>query len=395
MEHSEIPLRKLLFRIGLRICLIISAVLVLTLLAPPVLRLFLPFVLAFFAAALLAPLVRKVTKKGGRIWNFWSMLFVILLILAATGIIIGLCYYLFRQIADLIGSWDSILDNFSHMTLAVSEFVKKYIPIPFPELEALANESIDSLVTWVTEKMSTWVPNMVDGVGNLASGVANFAIALLFFVVGTYFITSDYPRLRQKLTGCIPQVIQPHVRHIREAMGSATFGYLKAQLILSGCVSLIIFLALTFWGQKYSLLIALVAGIIDLIPFFGSGVVLIPWAVIELILGQYSTCVFLLVLAFVLFLFRKLAEPKVVGNHTGLSPLLSLISIYVGMRLGGVLGMILAPILCMIVISLYRVGFFDPTVQDFKMLSEYLIEEASLRKVKITISPENKKKQED
>ena len=79
-----------------------------------------------------------------------------------------------------------------------------------------------------------------------------------------------------------------------------------------------------------------------------------------------------------LFLFRKLAEPKVVGNHTGLNPLISLISIYVGMKLGGVLGMILAPIVCMIFVSLHGVGFFDPTVEDFKMLFHRIIDAATL-----------------
>jgi predicted PurR-regulated permease PerM len=79
-----------------------------------------------------------------------------------------------------------------------------------------------------------------------------------------------------------------------------------------------------------------------------------------------------------LFLFRKLAEPKVVGNQTGLSPLASLISIYVGMKLGGVLGMILCPILCMIFVGLYGMGFFDPTISDFKQLLHWILHAAQL-----------------
>lgn len=148
-------------------------------------------------------------------------------------------------------------------------------------------------------------------------------------------------------------------------MGTAMFGYLKAQLILSGVVTLIIFISLLFWGQNYALIIAIICGIIDLIPFFGSGTILIPWAVVELFLGHYGKTLFLLILSLSLFLFRKLAEPKVVGNQTGLSPLLSLISIYVGMKIGGVIGMILAPILCMIIISLYGRRVFRPHVTGF------------------------------
>ena len=113
-------------------------------------------------------------------------------------------------------------------------------------------------------------------------------------------------------------------------------------------------------------------------PFFGSGAVLVPWGVICLLIGRFQKGIFLLALAFVLFLFRKLAEPKVVGNQTGLSPLLSLISIYVGMKLGGVAGMILCPIACMIVIGLHGMGFFTPTITDFRLLFRQILDAARL-----------------
>ena len=116
----------------------------------------------------------------------------------------------------------------------------------------------------------------------------------------------------------------------------------------------------------------------DFFPFFGSSVILVPWAIVAFLQGDWVCTVFLLALTFVLFLFRKLAEPKVVGDQTGLHPLLSLMSMYVGMKLSGILGMILMPILWMAAISLYRVGFFDPTIQDFRLLAARIGERARL-----------------
>lgn len=378
MEPQPVALKKLLLRIGLRILLIVSAILLISLLLPPVLDLFLPFILAFITASILAPIVRKFTKTVGKVRKFWSMLFVILLILVVTGVLGYAVYYLFSQISDLIGSWSSIQVSVTSLLTDLEKFLENNLRLPSPDVEEYALNILQKSVTWLTDKISSWAPSVVVGVGTVASGIANFLISLLFFLVGTYFMTSDYPNLRKKLSTWVPDIIRPHVRHIKAAMGTAMFGYLKAQLILSGVVTLIIFFALLIWGQKYSILIAIFCGIIDLIPFFGSGTVLIPWAVVELFLGNYTKTVFLLFLAFVLFLFRKLAEPKVVGNQTGLSPLLSLMSIYVGMKLGGVLGMILAPILCMIVISLYRVGFFEPTLLDFKLLITRILSAARL-----------------
>lgn len=378
MEQQQVPLKKLLLRIGLRIFLIVSLVLFVSLLLPPILDLFFPFILAFITATILAPVVRRFTKKLGNVRKFWSMLFVILLILSLTGLLGFAVYYLFSQISDLVGSWNTIQVSVTTLLNDLASFLERNLRLPSPDIEAYALDLLQKSVSWLTEKISSWAPTVVIGVGNLASSIVNFLISLLFFLVGTYFMTSDYPNIRKKLSAWIPDLIQPHVSHIKAAMGTAMFGYLKAQLILSGVVTLIVFLALLIWGQKYSILIAIFCGIIDLVPFFGSGTVLFPWAVVELFVGNYTKTLFLVLLAFALFLFRKLAEPKVVGNQTGLSSLLSLISIYVGMKLGGVVGMILVPILCMIVISLGRVGFFDPTIQDFRMLGNRILSAARL-----------------
>ena len=364
---NPVPMKTLLLRIGLRLLLIIAVLLCLTLLVPPLLDLFLPFILAFLAATLLAPLVQKIARRVGG-WNFWSMLFVVLMLLAATGILVYAGYYLISQIIDLIHSWASIRDGLTNMLEQISIFLSTNVHFTYTDTEAYILNFAQEGLNWITGKVSTWAPSVVIGVGNLASGIASFVVSLLFFIVGAYFMTADYPGLRKKLISWVPDIIRPHMRHVKEATGSAMFGYLRAQLILSGVVTLIIFIALLIYGQSYSLLIAIACGIIDVMPFFGSGAVLVPWGVIMLLLGNFQKGLFLLALALALFIFRKLAEPKVVGNQTGLSPLLSLISIYVGMKLGGVIGMILCPILCMVVIGLYGMDFFTPTITDFRLL---------------------------
>ncbi|MDD6024913.1 MAG: sporulation integral membrane protein YtvI [Oscillospiraceae bacterium] len=375
---QTVPFRKLLLRIFLRLLLMIVVLLFILLFLPPLLKLFAPFVLAFLAASLLAPAVKKFSKNAGKVWNFWSMLFVILMLLAATGLLIYVGYYLVMQVADLIESWDSVRDNITGVLDSISRFISEKGNLTSTELEDYLIDFLQKGLNWITEKLSSWAPTLMTGVGNLASGIASFVVSLLFFIVGAYFMTADYPNIRRKLRQWTPEVIRPHVQHLKNVTGSAMFGYLRAQLILSSAVALIVFLALLIWGQDYSILIALAVGFIDIVPFFGSGVILIPWAIIMLVTAKYKKALFLLALSLALFLFRKLAEPKVVGNQTGLSPIVSLISIYVGMRIGGVLGMIFVPILCMIVIGLHNLGFFTPTIQDFRMLFARILAEASL-----------------
>lgn len=374
---SSVPTKKLILRISLRLVLIVAVLLCLGLIVPPLLSLFLPFLLAFVAATLLAPLVQKFAKRVGG-WNFWSMLFVVLMLLAVTGILVYAGYYLVSQVTDLIRSWTSIREGITDMLNQVSQFLSNNVHFTSTDTEEYILGHLQDGLSWLTGKISTWAPTVVVGVGNLASGIVSFLISLLFFIVAAYFMTADYPGLRKRLIAWVPDIIRPHMRHVKEAAGSAMFGYLRAQLILSGVVLVIVFVALLIFRQPYSLLIAIATGIIDIMPFFGSGAILVPWGVICLLVGNLKKAVFLLILAFALFLFRKLAEPKVVGNQTGLSPLLSLISIYVGMKLGGVAGMILCPIACMVVIGLYGMGFFTPTIQDFRMLFGRVLEAARL-----------------
>ncbi len=66
-------------------------------------------------------------------------------------------------------------------------------------------------------------------------------------------------------------------------------------------------------------------------------------------------------------LFRRVGEPKVLGNQTGLSPILSLVSVYVGMKLGGVIGMVLGPVLCLVALNVYRSGVLDNTLADVRL----------------------------
>lgn len=374
---SSVPTKKLILRISLRLALIVAVLLCLGLIVPPLLNLFLPFLLAFVAATLLAPLVQKFAKRVGG-WNFWSMLFVVLMLLAVTGILVYAGYYLVSQVADLIRSWTSIREGITDMLNQVSQFLSNNVHFTSSDTEEYILGLLQDGLSWLTGKISSWAPTVVVGVSNLASGIVSFLISLLFFIVAAYFMTADYPGLRKRLIAWVPDIIRPHMRHVKEAAGSAMFGYLRAQLILSGVVLVIVFVALLIVRQPYSLLIAIATGIIDIMPFFGSGAILVPWGVICLLVGQFKKALFLLILAFALFLFRKLAEPKVVGNQTGLSPLLSLISIYVGMKIGGVAGMILCPIACMVVIGLYGMGFFTPTIQDFKMLFGRILEAARL-----------------
>ena len=128
--------------------------------------------------------------------------------------------------------------------------------------------------------------------------------------------------------------------------------------MLSVGVFFILLIGFFIIRQPYGLLLALGLAVMDFIPIIGAGTVMVPWAFIALFMGDYSTAIEQMVIWGIIALFRRVMEPKFVGDQTGLSPILSLVSIYVGMQLGGVLGMILGPTVLLIVLNLGAMGIF-------------------------------------
>ena len=110
--------------------------------------------------------------------------------------------------------------------------------------------------------------------------------------------------------------------------------------------------------QPYGLLLALGLAVMDFIPIIGAGTVMVPWAFAALFTGDLAGAVELMVIWGVIALFRRVMEPKFVGDQTGLSPLLSLAGIYVGMKLAGVAGMVFGPVVLLVILNLAGMGMF-------------------------------------
>lgn len=214
---------------------------------------------------------------------------------------------------------------------------------------------------------SGWLAQMAGQAPSMAANVSNFAVALVVFVMASYFITGDYPRLRFELTDRVPLVARDFCRSLKDIFMSAFGGYIKSQLILSLGVFAILAVGFLFMGQPYGLLLAFALAVLDFIPIIGAGTVMVPWAVADMLLGRYSEAAALMSVWGVIALFRRFAEPKILGGQTGLSPILSLVGIYAGMKLGGVPGMVVGPLLLLVCINLAKLGIFRPALDDLAL----------------------------
>ena len=363
---------QLWLRLGLRAVLALGGLALTVWVGLPLLSLLSPFVLALVLAWLLNPAVKWLQRHSGAPRKAISMVLVILVFAVIGGVLFGLGWAAVGQVRSLFDNRQSLLDELLEGLAGVVNSVQGWLAglgdfVPQGVITT-GEDLMAAVLDWARGlDFSGWLAQMAGQAPSMAANVSNFAVALVVFVMASYFITGDYPRLRFELTDRVPMVARDFCRSLKDIFMSAFGGYIKSQLILSLGVFLILTVGFLFMGQPYGLLLAFALAVLDFIPIIGAGTVMVPWAVIDMVLAQYGEAAGLMAVWGVIVLFRRFAEPKILGNQTGLSPILSLVGIYVGMKLGGVLGMVVGPLLLLVCINLAKLGIFRPVLDDLSL----------------------------
>ena len=134
----------------------------------------------------------------------------------------------------------------------------------------------------------------------------------------------------------------------------------------------IMMVAFLLMSIDYAFLIAFITAFLDALPFFGSGIVLIPWAIFVFFTGNTRIGIWLVIIYCILTVVRRLLEPKLVSSKVGINPILTLISMYIGYKLWSVIGMIIGPVVAMLIISFYKAGVFDKLIDFIRKIGLFI-----------------------
>lgn len=356
---------ELWLRLGVRAVLLVLVLLVLRYGVMPALSLLSPFVLALVLSWLFNPPVRWLQRKLSISRGPITLALLILAFGLVGGVLWGLTWMAVEQVQALFLNWEAVVDGIVSSLDQVMAWFGGFSNLLPGEASNVGGRLGELVESWVRDiDVSGWLKLAADRAPSLVGQVSAFVVATIVFMMATYFITADYPRLRFFITDRVPAPARSFCGQVRRIFMEAFGGYLKSQLIISFVVFLILALGFFIIGQPYGLLLALGFAVLDFIPIIGSGTVMVPWAVVDIIVGNYTHAAQLMVIWGIIALFRRLGEPKILGDQTGLSPILSLIGIYVGMLVGGVLGMIVGPLLLLVLINLAKLGIFSPVMGD-------------------------------
>lgn len=325
-----------------------------------------PFVLALLPVWWLNPAVTRLHRRLGGPRGLWAAVLLSLLFTLTFGSLVTLGYWLAAELKDALEHWPLLLERLSAL-LTQAETLAGRLKTPLDRWEL---PFLEDLRQQLTHRLQTAVPALLGGwmtkLGAFAMAVPSLAIGAIVFFLACCFLLSDYPRLYRLSVRAIGPDTAGLLRFIKHTASGALGGWLRAQLLLSAGVLGLLLLGFFLFRQEYVLLPALVLTLVDFLPLLGAGVALVPWAGFCFLTGDPRQGMQLLLLWGAISLFRRVAEPRLVGQQTGLPPILTLLGIYAGMKVAGVAGMILGPIVLLVILELGKAGVFDGLRQDVR-----------------------------
>lgn len=360
--------KRIYVQILVNLLLTIALLLIVFFVVPRLIRFFFPFFIGFIISLIANPLVRFMEKKIKIVRKHGSAIIIVLVL----GFIIGILYLLGYLLAHEVGS---LIEDLPNIVRSVSSFFENLSV----EMSGLLNRlpesvrdgfgNINSTISGLVDSMlnSVNLPSLATA-GNYVKNIANFILYFIVTILASYFMIAERDRFAGTMNKIMPESIKNAYHLVLDNFRCAVGGYFKAQFKIMGIITLILFIVFEILHVNFSFLLALAVAFLDFLPVFGTGTVLWPWIIIDLVNGNYRRAIVLAVLYLVCQIVKQLLQPKMVGDSIGVSPFAALLFMFAGYQISGVMGMIFGIPVGMVLISFYKLGMFDRLIQGFRII---------------------------
>lgn len=365
MEENNRELRK---KICVHLAVCLAFILIAIFAIPPLFRLCLPLIVAWFIAMIANPLVRFLENKIKIMRKHGTVIVIVLVLALICAAIYGIISFIVVQMSllidDLPSVYESVVNNIQQAMSVLHEKIN-IIPADVQSMLGKKNVQLNEYILTALKSLKT---SPVSTVGNVASSLIDFFVLLILTLMMTYFFVADHDKIKEEVVAHMPESIKKGWQMTKDIIVKAIGGYLKACFQIMIVVFVILFTIFLIMGQKYAALIALITAFLDFLPFLGTGIILTPWAIYEIITGDYKAAVILVAAYFISLFVHRILEPKLIGDSVGMSPFLTLISMFIFYRLIGMLGLIVGIPIAMVLQAFYEGGVFDNTIRGIKIL---------------------------
>lgn len=355
-------------KIIINFILVILIALFLLFVLPKILKFFLPFVIGWIVAMIANPLVHFLEKRVKLLRKHSSAIIIILVIAVIVGVSALLLAVIAKEAKELMTELPVMIDTAKDQFNDATQYIKaKTAPLPENVQNAIGN-LITGIENSITEYVGSKQTISMDSAGNFVGNVAEGFLMAIVTILSAYFFAAGKNELSTGLKKLLPESAINYWRLIYDNFKAAFGGYFKAQFKIMLVLTVIMFIGFEILRVNYSFLFALGIAFLDLLPVFGTGAILWPWAVLDMISGNYWRAVGLVIIYLICQIVKQVLQPKMVGDSIGLHPLTTLILLFTGYKLYGVLGMIIGIPIGMVFVNMYRIGVFDRIIKGFKII---------------------------
>ncbi|MBN6886903.1 sporulation integral membrane protein YtvI [Cytobacillus horneckiae] len=320
---------------------------------------FMPVLLALLTALIFEPFVRmcqKYLKSEKRIYSV-TIIFLLFVFICSLVLYISI-KYVFGKIYD----WSLLVPQYAiEIERAINKTIKnlqQYLE-GIPEGDLLITE-LNNFTHSIIEKVMLFATNVLGLLADWLQAIPNMLFVGIFYLIILFLFSLELPKIKNNFFKLFKPETSTKLRYVTQKMGTVFLGYWKAQFILSVGVFLICYLCLLFISPNLALLMSFIIWIVDIIPLYvGPALVLVPWGLIVILLGNTAAGIQLMILALVLLIVRRIIEPKVLGDSIGLNALPTVLSMYFGYVFFGVMGLIAGPFVYIAIRSAKEAGLFD------------------------------------
>ncbi len=357
-----------IIRYLLNIMIPISGWICFIVLGPKLLKFFMPFVIGWILAMVANPLVRFLEKRLKIIRKHSSAAIIILVLAGVT----GLLYLLLSRL--MAGSVRLIQDIPELFEMAKAEVLRAWnnlsrLFVYFPAgIQTFFSQFWSNLGEYVTGLLQMVAPPTVAVAGNVARQIPGALVSLIITLLSAYFFIVEQDRIIAEGKKYAPIWIKQYLIFLKGDLKRLIGGYFLAQFRIMFVVAAVLAAGFLVLGVEYGLVFAVLIAFLDFLPMFGTGTALGPWALVKLFSGEYAFAAGLILLYLLTQVIRQIIQPKIVGDAMGLPPLATLFLLYLGFKIAGIAGMILAVPVGLLFASFYKHGAFQGIVENTRLL---------------------------
>lgn len=337
-------------------------------LGPKLLRFFMPFVIGWVIAMIANPLVRFLDKKL-KIVRKHSSVMIVVVVLAA---VISLGYFLIsRLVIQAISLAKDLPELYDMAAVEIQGIFARFddiflmLPLTVQQNWHEFTNNVGAYLSLLVQKIAS---PTVEVAGNVAKGIPNALVNTVVTILSSYFFIVERDKIIEFWKRYLPEGGSRYYNYLKGDVKRLIGGYFLAQFRIMFVVGAILIAGFFVLGVRYAFLLGILIAMLDFLPVFGTGTVLIPWALVKLFSADYPLALGLALLYVLSQVIRQVIQPKIVGDSMGLPPLMTLLFLYLGFKLSGIGGMILAVPLGIIVLNLYQYGAFDSLIENVKIL---------------------------